>query len=449
MTDCDFCDKEIDGLPFKCRFCGSTFCSKHHLPEDHKCPGLEKYKQGNTKRWVEAVIGPKRKKYYKKPKRKLSESKKVGKKVKAFLLNLFYDTKDFFMHRNHRRYDYSKKINYIGSIILKLVISLVALIILYSNIKELNEIKIWFILLGGTLLLVSAFFFLKYGWKFLKEVGNWFKRQRNWLKFIVVILIFILLWQAYTNKETVLNPILDKYHEINFSLFMPVNFGNLSTESDGTTFSNWKNSLKDYSSYETNSKTVKLSGVGEFVVYGGVNNYLAGKDRSISYYYVSPTTKDFILRDLDEDVQKVYLDPLVSKIKNKSNDSKEQARIAIRMVQAIPYDWSAFESDNVDGRYPYEVLYDMEGVCMEKADLIAYLLRGLGFGVAIFEYNFENHRAVGIKCGNGNYGSNYCFIEATDYYPIGQIPNNYVGGADIRGATPEIVIISDGLTYPK
>ena len=84
---------------------------------------------------------------------------------------------------------------------------------------------------------------------------------------------------------------------------------------------------------------------------------------------------------------------------------------------------------------------------MEKADLLAYLLRELGFGVAIFEYEFEEHRAVGIKCGVGNYDSDYCFIESTDYYPVGQIPQDYVGGVDIRNANPEIVIISEGMSF--
>jgi len=204
---------------------------------------------------------------------------------------------------------------------------------------------------------------------------------------------------------------------------------------------------KDSEKYQTNPKTVKLSLIGDFIVYRGVNDYLAGLDRSISYYYTPPTSKDFILRDLDNKVQKDYLNLLVDKIKAKSDDPDQQARTAISMVQAIPYDWDAFNSGNVDGRYPYEVLYDIKGVCMEKADLLAFLLRELGYGVAIFEYNAENHRAVGIQCEKGNYNTQYCFIEATNSYPIGQIPEGYVGGADIRNANPEVVVISGGRTY--
>lgn len=31
------CDEVLDYLPFKCRYCGGTFCKKHRLPENHSC----------------------------------------------------------------------------------------------------------------------------------------------------------------------------------------------------------------------------------------------------------------------------------------------------------------------------------------------------------------------------------------------------------------------------
>ncbi len=39
MAKCDKCGK-IDALPFKCSYCGRTFCSEHRLPEKHGCEGL-------------------------------------------------------------------------------------------------------------------------------------------------------------------------------------------------------------------------------------------------------------------------------------------------------------------------------------------------------------------------------------------------------------------------
>ena len=37
MSFCEFCGNEIGYLPFKCKYCGGTFCKKHRLPENHEC----------------------------------------------------------------------------------------------------------------------------------------------------------------------------------------------------------------------------------------------------------------------------------------------------------------------------------------------------------------------------------------------------------------------------
>ena len=42
MVKCDKCGAEIEGLPYRCKYCGGTFCVWHHLPEEHDCPGLHK-----------------------------------------------------------------------------------------------------------------------------------------------------------------------------------------------------------------------------------------------------------------------------------------------------------------------------------------------------------------------------------------------------------------------
>ncbi|MBI2043318.1 hypothetical protein HYT25_02935 [Candidatus Pacearchaeota archaeon] len=224
--------------------------------------------------------------------------------------------------------------------------------------------------------------------------------------------------------------------------------GNVINENTSNTNLISNKSLENdrFSKYKTNEKIVKLT-YFDFTVYGGLNNYLSNLDRSISYYYIPPTNRDFIMKDLDNEVQHEFLIPLVEEIKNRKSTKKEQADMAISLVQNIPYDWDGFTSGELNGKYPYEVLYENTGVCGEKSELLAYLLKELGFGVAIFEFEKESHRAVGIKCNNGNYGTDYCFIETTDYYPMRQIPQEYVGGVDIRNAQPKLIIISDGITY--
>nr|WP_321428892.1 rhomboid family intramembrane serine protease [uncultured Methanolobus sp.] len=44
---CWICGKE-ETIPFKCRFCGKTFCSRHRLPEQHACEGLEEVKKNGS-----------------------------------------------------------------------------------------------------------------------------------------------------------------------------------------------------------------------------------------------------------------------------------------------------------------------------------------------------------------------------------------------------------------
>ncbi|RLE62337.1 MAG: hypothetical protein DRN53_04190 [Thermoprotei archaeon] len=43
MVRCQYCGKEVY-LYFRCKYCGGYFCVKHHLPENHDCPGLKLYK---------------------------------------------------------------------------------------------------------------------------------------------------------------------------------------------------------------------------------------------------------------------------------------------------------------------------------------------------------------------------------------------------------------------
>ncbi len=67
---CDVCDG-YELLPFKCKYCGGTFCSAHRLPENHQCPGLRMLKQRPI---GEAKAGGKRKAPFKIPAIKLAYS---------------------------------------------------------------------------------------------------------------------------------------------------------------------------------------------------------------------------------------------------------------------------------------------------------------------------------------------------------------------------------------
>ncbi len=227
MGICDYCTKRTDGLGHRCKYCKEIHCSEHLLPESHECVGI-----GNHKRWWlqnedNLVINfpTHHPKHYKShhPKQK-NPPEKVKSVISEKLHNLGY----WLNRREKLPYDFKGRLNYVITTSLIFAVSLVGLVIFYSNAIKLNQINFWIIKLGGVLILTSLFFAIKFGWRLGKEIINLFKRQRNWLKYLVVLLIVILLWQAYTNKDTVLDPIFESYNKTDFSLFAPINFGNIS-----------------------------------------------------------------------------------------------------------------------------------------------------------------------------------------------------------------------------
>jgi len=189
------------------------------------------------------------------------------------------------------------------------------------------------------------------------------------------------------------------------------------------------------------------AGTLSVTTYAGLTDHLASLPRTLSYYpgiSPKPTTRDFLMRNLDEPNQAVQLKELANKIRQATSDPSEQARIAISLVQQIPYDSIGVASDTITGKYPYEVLYTATGVCQEKSELLVFLLRELGFGTAIFRYDAQNHETVGIACDEAiDYlDSGYCFIETT-----GAAIPTYSNGTyafDKLTTVPEIVPASDG-----
>lgn len=37
MTKCFFCKSNVNGIPYRCKYCGLIFCSEHRIPENHSC----------------------------------------------------------------------------------------------------------------------------------------------------------------------------------------------------------------------------------------------------------------------------------------------------------------------------------------------------------------------------------------------------------------------------
>ena len=194
-----------------------------------------------------------------------------------------------------------------------------------------------------------------------------------------------------------------------------------------------------------------------FRVYEDIYNYVSEIPRVIRYDGEEISSRvNFKRASINEPIQREKIIPLVKEIQNIAPRNKvEQARIAISLVQHIPYNasdrktlFAGIETDIV--RYPYEVLYENQGICGEKSQLLAFLLKELGYGVVIFYFSKENHEAVGISCPieKSFYGSGYCFVETGGPAIITDSFIEFSEGVKLN-SYPEILLISEGISLPK
>lgn len=215
------------------------------------------------------------------------------------------------------------------------------------------------------------------------------------------------------------------------------------------------------SKFQNNSKEVFLDYrineqdfILNYTVYEDMTNYLYSLPSTIYYNFGDSFSRlDFKLRNLENKTQTALITPLVVEIQNRAINSEDQARIAISLVQNIPFGYTnkTIRAGSFRGadysRHPYEVLYDNEGICGEKSELLALLLRELGYGVVFFYYLEENHEAVGIKCPveYSVNGSGYCFVETSGPAIIGDSGIVYEGGIELN-SDPEILVVSEGIS---
>ena len=212
------------------------------------------------------------------------------------------------------------------------------------------------------------------------------------------------------------------------------------------------------SKFQTNPKMIPIKYTlrGEehafnYTTYEGMVSYLSDLPIYITSNGNGNTSRaDFKLKNINQEDQRFLLMPLVVGIRNQARDKEDQARIAISLVQNIEWGKSnkteIFRNTEIPySRYPYEVLYDREGVCGEKSELLAFLLRELGYGVAFFYNQEENHEAIGVKCPveESWKNSGYCFVETTGPAIITDTEIDYVGGLKLE-SEPQVLFISDG-----
>jgi hypothetical protein len=144
-------------------------------------------------------------------------------------------------------------------------------------------------------------------------------------------------------------------------------------------------------------------------------NYQKKPDPAWKSPYNANSNSSYYRAYVDDPEQQSAIAVLAQAIQEKTPDRDDQARIAVSLVQHIPY-----KEGGKQYRYPYEVLYKNQGVCGEKSMLLALLLKDLGFGSCVFYFLPEDHMIAGIKVSSPYdfRNSGYAFIEATEPYII-------------------------------
>ncbi|MFC2048458.1 hypothetical protein ACFLSK_03395 [Chloroflexota bacterium] len=133
-----------------------------------------------------------------------------------------------------------------------------------------------------------------------------------------------------------------------------------------------------------------------------------------------------------------YIDALVEKLTaaaERDGLSKYQTvEMVTAFVQSLPYTLDSVSTPYDEyPRYPLETLADEGGDCEDTSILLAALLDKMGYGVVLLD--FPSHVAVGLKGGEGVYGTywnyggdKYHYIETTGTgWGIGQLPEEHEG----------------------
>ncbi len=204
----------------------------------------------------------------------------------------------------------------------------------------------------------------------------------------------------------------------------PISRASTSSESVKRFSFKYKNTSYDIS--QTLSSSLYNSYKNSPKVYTYFNNTAPSNLRESFYsLFFNVKSDDYSLDNLLADLRAVATQ------NNWSDD--ELLEFTLALVQYLPYDQAKVAADsnrNISPYYPYETLYLGRGVCSDKTFLAVALLRKLGYGAAILDFPEINHSALGVACPTGDSlnGSGYCYVETTNYFPLGVIPQSISPG---------------------
>lgn len=244
------------------------------------------------------------------------------------------------------------------------------------------------------------------------------KKHNLFLPFIMLVIIALLM--------IFLIPMLEKEHSSDKST-------KTLTEQDK---GNESNTASGENLHESSYKTSKFIEVKYSWNYGGGSWSYNLKIPKAAYEYYKTVNRDkirnysFYVTDNTDDE---YLAGLAEKFKEaaqkKNYSDLDMVKNIILFVQSLEYvDDKVGTGYDEYPKFPLETLADQGGDCEDSAILLASLLRELGYGAVLVQ--FQNHMGVGVKGEDtlpGSYyevdGIHYYYVETTSRgWEIGEIP---------------------------
>ena len=176
-----------------------------------------------------------------------------------------------------------------------------------------------------------------------------------------------------------------------------------------------------------------------FTTFGGLSDFFSSKSHSYHYDPDNGVIMDLLENEVQNENMRLFIDM----IRKRSITSDDQAKIAISLVQRIPYNGNRYSRTATDWYYPYETVHNDKGSAADKSVLLAYILNELGFETVLFE--FPSHMAVGVKSSSkySFYDTGYAYIETTRPTIITYEPDSGYGSFSIS-QNPRIIHLTGG-----
>ena len=176
-----------------------------------------------------------------------------------------------------------------------------------------------------------------------------------------------------------------------------------------------------------------------FTTFGGLSDFFSSKSHSYHYDPDNGVIMDLLENEVQNENMRLFIDM----IRKRSITSDDQAKIAISLVQRIPYNGNRYTRTATEWYYPYETVHNDKGSAADKSVLLAYILNELGFETVLFE--FPSHMAVGVKASSkySFYDTGYAYIETTRPTIITYEPDSGYGSFSIS-QNPRIIHLTGG-----